>query len=178
MKKQTNKQTNQLPIVFPLQYAACSVVSNSCKPLQPPRLLCPWDSPGKNSGVGCHFLLQGIFLTQRWKWHHLCLLHWQADFLPLCHLTPTHHWKYLGNSLAVQWLGLCSLTVEGPCLIPGREVKISRTTWHSQKRKEHIWLHFLPQKFLPHIRLFCSLLWWHHKHYLFSNFLLFFLTHH
>ena len=26
--------------------------------------LCPWDSPGKNTGVGCHFLLQGIFLTQ------------------------------------------------------------------------------------------------------------------
>ena len=25
---------------------------------------CPWDSPGKNTGVGCHFILQGIFLTQ------------------------------------------------------------------------------------------------------------------
>ena len=32
--------------------------------LQPTRLLCPWNSPGKNTGVGCHFLLQGIFLTQ------------------------------------------------------------------------------------------------------------------
>ena len=29
----------------------------------PTRLLCPWDFPGKNAGVGCHFLLQGIFLT-------------------------------------------------------------------------------------------------------------------
>ena len=29
-----------------------------------PRLLCPWDFPGKNSGVGCHFLLQEIFPTQ------------------------------------------------------------------------------------------------------------------
>ena len=28
------------------------------------RVLCPWDSPGKNTGVGCHFLLQGILLTQ------------------------------------------------------------------------------------------------------------------
>ena len=28
------------------------------------RLLCPWNSPGKNTGVCCHFLLQGIFLTQ------------------------------------------------------------------------------------------------------------------
>ena len=32
--------------------------------LQPTRLLCPWSSPGKNTGVGCHFLLPGIFLTQ------------------------------------------------------------------------------------------------------------------
>ena len=32
--------------------------------LQPTRLLCPWNSPGKNTRVGCHFLLQGIFLTQ------------------------------------------------------------------------------------------------------------------
>ena len=38
-----------------------SVVSDS---LRPARLLCPWDSPGENTGVGCHFLLQGIFPTQ------------------------------------------------------------------------------------------------------------------
>ena len=37
-----------------------SVVSDSVRPhrRQPTRLLCPWDSPGKNAGVGCHFLLQ------------------------------------------------------------------------------------------------------------------------
>ena len=37
-----------------------SVVSDSTRPhgLQPTGLLCPWDSPGKNTGVGCHFLLQ------------------------------------------------------------------------------------------------------------------------
>ena len=41
-------------------------MSDSSNPhgLQPTRLLCPWDSPGKNTGVDCHFLLQGIFLTQ------------------------------------------------------------------------------------------------------------------
>ena len=32
--------------------------------LQPTRLLPPWDSPGKSTGVGCHFLLQGILPTQ------------------------------------------------------------------------------------------------------------------
>ena len=30
----------------------------------PAMILCPWDSPGKNIGVGCHALLQGIFPTQ------------------------------------------------------------------------------------------------------------------
>ena len=38
------------------------------------RLLCPWDFPGKNTGVGCHFLLQGIFPTQGSKQHLLYLL--------------------------------------------------------------------------------------------------------
>jgi len=43
-----------------------SVVSDSLRPrgLSPKRLLCPWDFPGKSTGVGCHFLLQEIFLTQ------------------------------------------------------------------------------------------------------------------
>ena len=43
-----------------------SVVSDSLQPhgLKPARLLCHWDFPGKSTGVGCHFLLQGIFLTQ------------------------------------------------------------------------------------------------------------------
>ena len=43
-----------------------SVMSDSLESYgrQPSRLLCPWDSPGKNTGVGCHAFLQGIFLTQ------------------------------------------------------------------------------------------------------------------
>ena len=64
---------------------ACSIVSDSLRPhgLQPTGLLCPWDSPGKNTGVGCHALLQGIFPTQGLNLHLLCLLHWQAGPLPL-----------------------------------------------------------------------------------------------
>ena len=38
------------------------------------RLLCPWGFPSKNTGVGCHFLLQGIFLTQGSNPHRLHLL--------------------------------------------------------------------------------------------------------
>ena len=45
---------------------SCSVMPNSLQPhgLQPTRLLYPWDFPGKDTGVGCHFLPQGIFPTQ------------------------------------------------------------------------------------------------------------------
>ena len=71
---------------------ACSVfVSNSLKPheLQPARLPCPWDSPGKNTGVGCHFLLQGGSSQSRDQTHVSCiscigrgiLYHWTTWFI-------------------------------------------------------------------------------------------------
>ena len=39
-------------------------MSDSWDPAEPTRFLCPWDFPGKDTRVGCHFLLQGIFPTQ------------------------------------------------------------------------------------------------------------------
>ena len=48
--------------------------------------LCPWDFRGKNIGVGCHFLLQGIFPNPRSNQILLFLLHWLTDSLPLYHL--------------------------------------------------------------------------------------------
>ena len=62
----------------------CYLVSELCPTLQPhglqsARLLCPWGFPGKNTGVGCHFLLQGIFPTQG---SNPRLLHRQKDSLP------------------------------------------------------------------------------------------------
>ena len=50
----------------------------SCPTLWLARLLCPWDSPGKNTGMGCHALLQGIFKTLGLNPSLLRLLHWQA----------------------------------------------------------------------------------------------------
>ena len=66
----------------------CSVVSVMLDFLQPyglspTILLCPYDSSGRNTAVGCHALLQGVFLTQRWNLHLLGLLHWQEGPLPL-----------------------------------------------------------------------------------------------
>ena len=47
------------------------LVAQLCLTLCDP-LVCPWNSPGKNTGVDCHFLLQRIFTTQR---SNQCLLH-------------------------------------------------------------------------------------------------------
>ena len=64
---------------------SCSVMSSSLRPhgLKAAKLLYPWTSPGKNTGVGCHFLLQGDL-------HHPGIKPtspaWQADSLPLSHL--------------------------------------------------------------------------------------------
>ena len=54
--------------------------------LEPAGLLCPWNSPGKNTGMGCHFLLQEIFSTQGPTLYLMQLLPWQADSLPLYHM--------------------------------------------------------------------------------------------
>ena len=66
----------------------CSVIKSGLtllRPhgLQPARQLCPWDFPGKNTGVDC----QGIFKTQGLD---PCLLHWQVDSLPLSHQRSFH----------------------------------------------------------------------------------------
>ena len=80
---------------------SCSVVSNSFHPhgLGPTRLLCPWDFPVKNTGMNCHFLLQGIFLTQGLNLNLRRLLHWQADSLPLSHL---------GSPRTLEWVAIPS----------------------------------------------------------------------
>ena len=52
------------------------------------------DSPGKNTGGGCHALLQGIFPTQGLNPHLLHLLHWYVGSLPL---TPPRKHLYVGR---------------------------------------------------------------------------------
>ena len=66
-KKKAWKGVAQGPEAYLTLIAVCYCwVTKSCltlrpQGLQPSRLLCPWDFPGKNAGVGCHFLLYGIF---------------------------------------------------------------------------------------------------------------------
>ena len=70
-----------------------SIVSDSLQPhgLQPSRLLCPQDSPGKNTGVGLHFLLQGIFPTQG---SNSGLLHCRQIL---------YHLSYQGSPYVLRW---------------------------------------------------------------------------
>ena len=78
---------------------SCSVMSDSVQlhRLQPTRLLCPWSFSGKNIGVGCYFIFQGIFLTQELN---LRLLHWQADSLPLCYLGRDYHLRQRAKTVS------------------------------------------------------------------------------
>ena len=80
--RQTQYLNGQISLAQCMRLVA-SVMSNSLRPygLQPVRLLCLWDSPGKTTRVGCHALLQGSFLTQGLNVCCLCLLRWQAASL-------------------------------------------------------------------------------------------------
>ena len=65
-----------------MMFLPCSV-ANSCLTLRPhglypARPICPWGFPGKNTGAGYHFPLQGIFPIQGWNSSLLWLLHWQV----------------------------------------------------------------------------------------------------
>ena len=80
--------------------------------LYPTRLLCPWDFPGKNTGVGCHFLLQGIFLIQGSNLPLLCcrwiLHHWATREGPFYILThkrkiETNYFHLLGIVVQFNW---------------------------------------------------------------------------
>ena len=87
---------------------ACQVASvvSDCDPMaQATRLLCPWDSPGKNTGVGCHALLQGIFPTQESNLYLQRLLYCRQVLYPPSHLGN----PFLRMCCAQSSLTLCDL---------------------------------------------------------------------
>ena len=92
-----------------------SVVSDSLRPpgLQSSRLLHPWDSPGQNTGVGCHFLLQGIFSTQG---SNPGLPHCRQTLYQLSHQgSPAQAWKQPEWPLAAEQIKVWCLYVMKCC---------------------------------------------------------------
>ena len=70
--------TSEIILPKPSLVSAAAKLLQSCPTLrphrrQPTRLPCPWDSPGKNTGVGCHFLLQCMKLKSESEVAQLCL---------------------------------------------------------------------------------------------------------
>ena len=91
-------------------------MSSSLQPhgLYPPLLLCPRDFSGKNTGVGYHFLLQGISPTQGLNECLLYLLHCRRILYPLSHQRSLSAQRRLKNMVKFQaetqsWLVLKSL---------------------------------------------------------------------
>ena len=87
-----------------------SVVSDSVWPhrQQPTRMPRHWDSPDKNTGVGCHFLLQ-CMKVKKWKWSRSVLsdLQWPHGRQPTRLLRP---WDFPGKSTGVGCHCLLQLT--------------------------------------------------------------------
>ena len=127
---------------------------------QPTRLLYPQDSPGKNTGVGCHALLQGTFPTQGSNMRLLGLLYWQAGSLPYCRVervcTPIIKlknkqtkktdigipWQSTGSDTELSWL-MVSIwcQVVGELKIP-EVARCSQTNRQSEKWAKDLNLSF------------------------------------
>ena len=103
-----------------LAYSAASVVSDSLWP-------CPWDFPGKNTGVGCHFLCQGIFPTEGLNSRLLhctqILYHWATK--------EAHHNIISRSLLFPEKLDLPSplLPIESDCNIPFHLLLVWENAW-------------------------------------------------
>ena len=109
------------------------LVAQSCPTLQPcglepASLLCPYDFPGKNTGVGCHFLLKGIFLTQG---SHPSLLHCKQIYH---RATKSHQKKVSHKARPVLRVGEINSTSEWELL----QKQIAKSV--STGRGEVLWL--------------------------------------
>ena len=99
-----------------------SCVQHFATPWTPTRFFCPWDFPGKNTRVGSHFLLQGIFPTQGLNSHLFCLLHcrwilyhWTTGEVVTCMvmILRSDPWSWLSGastSSSGRWQDLTFLT--------------------------------------------------------------------
>ena len=129
-----------LTFLFRFTHCVYSVVSNSLPPqgLWPTRLLCPWNFPGKNTGVGCHFLQEGIFpMTQGLNPHFLYLLPWQANSSPLSHQFSENLFKVTSEFFVHE--------SSGPCLFPDFWSQTSPLAINRYKPIQNAWLSAIKQ---------------------------------
>ena len=122
---ETINSFHRLPSATALEDAqvsvSCSIVSDSLQPcgLYPNRLLCPWNSPGKNTGVDSLSVFQGIFLTQG---SNLGLLHSRQILYRLSHQGSLAS-EFASPTVGLEWekdsdansssLEVCQFVLEG-----------------------------------------------------------------
>ena len=106
----SSSEREAVRLTSPSKSVSHSVVSNSLHPceLYPTRLLCPWNSPGKNTGVGCHFLFQGIFPTQGLN---PSLLHCRQTLYHVSHQGSPQALSKTFNSYLAQAPGLAAFSL-------------------------------------------------------------------
>ena len=97
---------------------SCTVVQScptlQCHGLWPTRFFCLWKFSGKNTRVGCHFLLHGTFPIKESKLH---LLHWQVNSLPRCQIFKSNDEK---TAIHLPSRAVLSRTVVSDSLRPHR----------------------------------------------------------
>ena len=103
-----------------------SVVSDSVRPhrQQPTRLPCPWDSPGKNTGLGCHFLLQCMKVKSESEVAQLC----PTPRNPMDYSPPGPSVHGVSQARVLEWvaIGTYKLIIK---YLPGRNLLVQRRTW-------------------------------------------------
>ena len=114
---------------------------------QPTRLLCPWGSLAKNTGVGCHALLQGIFLTQGSNPYLLCLLPWPVGSLALAPPgKPLYQLMYTLNSLSVSSQQKLKITTPDLVIFLNSHADVLRQT---RACITSDWMHIQPAEMHP-----------------------------
>ena len=128
-------------------FEVTSVVSDSATLWTVARQVpCPWDSPGKDTGVGCHALLQGIFLTQGLNPRLLRLLQWQAGSLPAApHQLVCYVVSVMSDSLRPHGLEPTRLLWSAPPQEPGKNTPGK----NSPGKNTGVGCHFLLQGIVP-----------------------------
>ena len=102
-------------------------MSDSVRPhkRQPTRLLCPWDSPGKNTGVGCHFLLQCMKVESEREVAQSCLT--LSD--PMDCSPPGSSAHGIFQARVLEWGAIAFSSILFYKLINGLEEKFPNFSW-------------------------------------------------
>ena len=128
-------------------FSCCCSVAKSCLTLTPWTVAhwaaLPMGSPGKNTGVGCHFLLQGIFPDQG---SNLSLLHWQGNSLPLIHQGRPVLGIFVEKSQILHAAAAAVTSVVSDSVWPHRRqpTRLPRP-WGSSGKNSGVGCHFLRQ---------------------------------